>query len=706
MDSNDYLQLVADLGSGYSDICPMDEGGMGSIYRAHKDSLDVEVVIKKIKKKFSGRLNERAEANILKLLKHKYLPRIYDVIESRDGYIYTIMDLISGENLQHYITNRGSVDQKKAYRWACQLCEVVEYLHAQTPPILHCDIKPSNIIITPEEDICLIDFNTSLVFSDGVLAIGATPGYAAPEQYTKLIPRTVGAEDATIPAYTGTSSRTASRTSGASSSLTAAQTVSAGNYGTISPRTDIYGIGATLYFALTGTRPNRSLEPVKPITAYKLKLSRSFQNIILRAMQKNPKDRFGSAKEMLRALRDIHMMDTRYKNIVRLQWVTLLCALSCAAVGAGLTVWGANLIHQENDAEYAYNVLRGQTAGEATQFDEAEKYLDAAIAIYDNRLEAYTAKALLLYRQGEYARCIDEIKTIFSRPLVCNDQQEWANVCYIAANSYYELADYENAVQWYQRAIEYSPSIEAYYRDCAIALAQAGKQTEVRQMLEQMRGLFPDAEASPSYQIVCAEINMSAGNNEEALRQLQEIIAQSSDEQLLSRAYVMAAQVCKKIGDTSLDQEIALLEDGVSRLSGSYRNVVGSYLGIAYASKAERSEDSAYAQKALETFEMLRENGLKTLSVRLNIAVLQQQLKQYDNAAKTLEELTEDYPNEYSVYKRFAFLYAEIESQQRQGYAKTKAYYELAEQYYQLARAAGTEDSEMTQLEEIVRTLK
>ena len=130
-------------------------------------------------------MDERAEANILKTLKHKYLPRIYDVIESPSGYVYTIMDMIPGENMQNYVKTHGPVSQKLAYRWACQLCEVIAYLHSQVPPILHCDIKPSNIMITPAGDICVIDFNTSLVFSKGVLAIGATPGYAAPEQYTR-----------------------------------------------------------------------------------------------------------------------------------------------------------------------------------------------------------------------------------------------------------------------------------------------------------------------------------------------------------------------------------------------------------------------------------------------------------------------------------------------------------------------------------------
>ena len=137
MNYNETSQWAADLGSGYSSIRPLGEGGMGTLYRAHKDSLDVDVVIKRVKQKFKGRMDERAEANILKTLKHKYLPRIYDVIESPSGYVYTIMDMIPGENMQNYVKTHGPVSQKLAYRWACQLCEVIAYLHSQVPPILH-----------------------------------------------------------------------------------------------------------------------------------------------------------------------------------------------------------------------------------------------------------------------------------------------------------------------------------------------------------------------------------------------------------------------------------------------------------------------------------------------------------------------------------------------------------------------------------------
>ena len=199
METTDRRQWITDVGNGYSRMRPLDEGGMGTLYLAYKDSLDIDVVIKRVKQKFRGRMDERAEANILKNLKHKYLPRIYDIINSPSGYVYTIMDYIQGENMQKYIEKNGPANQKTVYRWACQLCEAVAYLHTQTPPILHCDIKPSNVMITPSGDICVIDFNTSLVFSKGVLALGATPGYAAPEQYAKG--PTKSDEEATLPLF-------------------------------------------------------------------------------------------------------------------------------------------------------------------------------------------------------------------------------------------------------------------------------------------------------------------------------------------------------------------------------------------------------------------------------------------------------------------------------------------------------------------------
>ena len=386
MNYNETSQWAADLGSGYSAIRPLGEGGMGTLYRAHKDSLDVDVVIKRVKQKFKGRMDERAEANILKTLKHKYLPRIYDVIESPSGYVYTIMDMIPGENMQNYVKTHGPVSQKLAYRWACQLCEVIAYLHSQVPPILHCDIKPSNIMITPAGDICVIDFNTSLVFSKGVLAIGATPGYAAPEQYTRpgASPDTIETVplEETMPlrgykdafAYQNVRSNKDPSGRGVSNSVTAAQATNAGGYGTISKRTDVYGIGATLYYAITGQQPGHSLKDVRPITSYKLKFSRSFLLIIARAMMKRQEERFCDAQEMLRALQDIHAIDGRYKKVVHSQRVVAAVSLVLAVSGTLAILFGVQRIGVERYAAYDALVRKGRTAADEMRFDEAVRY--------------------------------------------------------------------------------------------------------------------------------------------------------------------------------------------------------------------------------------------------------------------------------------------------------------------------------------------
>ena len=146
-------------------------GGTGDLFVAHKKGMNIDVVIKRTQLQYQHIMNQENESSILKSLKHQYLPR---------------MDLISGQNLQQYVEQNGPVNQKECYRWACQLCEVMQYLHQENnekPAIIHCDIKPGNVMITNSGDICLIDFNTSLIFRRDKTAVGVTDGYAAPEQY-------------------------------------------------------------------------------------------------------------------------------------------------------------------------------------------------------------------------------------------------------------------------------------------------------------------------------------------------------------------------------------------------------------------------------------------------------------------------------------------------------------------------------------------
>ena len=715
MNYNESSQWAADLGSGYSAIRPLGEGGMGTLYRAHKDSLDVDVVIKRVKQKFKGRMDERAEANILKTLKHKYLPRIYDVIESPSGYVYTIMDMIPGENMQNYVKTHGPVSQKLAYRWACQLCEVIAYLHSQVPPILHCDIKPSNIMITPADDICVIDFNTSLVFSKGVLAIGATPGYAAPEQYTRpgASPDTIETVplEETMPlrgykdafAYQNVRSNKDPSGRGVSNSVTAAQATNAGGYGTISKRTDVYGIGATLYYAITGQQPGHSLKDVRPITSYKLKFSRSFLLIIARAMMKRQEERFCDAQEMLRALQDIHAIDGRYKKVVHSQRVVAAVSLVLAVSGTLAILFGVQRIGVERYAAYDALVRKGRTAADEMRFDEAEQDLQQAIAIYDDQLEAYVEQAVLLYRQGKYQECIDAVETTQSRELKYYSRQSVANLYNVAAEAYYELESYESAATMYQKAIGYSPDILSYYQGEATALIQLGDYSGADEVLAEMAKAVPDAEQSGAYQVVQSELLRKQGDLPDALDAARKAIGSADGNDQLARAYRLAASICEDIGDSMLSEEINLLNQGIEQLPDGYYNALAGQLASAYIRQAEATGNPGYQKDALRTYQQLEKNGNTTLEVRLNIAMLQYQLHDFSKAMEMLQALKKDYPKDYRVYKWLAFVQGELDLQNGASYTKTLGYYETAAELYRAEQASGVYDPQMDELDRMAR---
>lgn len=715
MNYNETSQWAADLGSGYSAIRPLGEGGMGTLYRAHKDSLDVDVVIKRVKQKFKGRMDERAEANILKTLKHKYLPRIYDVIESPSGYVYTIMDMIPGENMQNYVKTHGPVSQKLAYRWACQLCEVIAYLHSQVPPILHCDIKPSNIMIAPAGDICVIDFNTSLVFSKGVLAIGATPGYAAPEQYTRpgASPDTIETVplEETMPlrgykdafAYQNVRSNKDPSGRGVSNSVTAAQATNAGGYGTISKRTDVYGIGATLYYAITGQQPGHSLKDVRPITSYKLKFSRSFLLIIARAMMKRQEERFCDAQEMLRALQDIHAIDGRYKKVVHSQRVVAAVSLVLAVSGTLAILFGVQRIGVERYAAYDALVRKGRTAADEMRFDEAEQDLQQAIAIYDDQLEAYVEQAVLLYRQGKYQECIDAVETTQSRELKYYSRQSVANLYNVAAEAYYELESYESAATMYQKAIGYSPDILSYYQGEATALIQLGDYSGADEVLAEMAKAVPDAEQSGAYQVVQSELLRKQGDLPDALDAARKAIGSADGNDQLARAYRLAASICEDIGDSMLSEEINLLNQGIEQLPDGYYNALAGQLASAYIRQAEATGNPGYQKDALRTYQQLEKNGNTTLEVRLNIAMLQYQLHDFSKAMEMLQALKKDYPKDYRVYKWLAFVQGELDLQNGASYTKTLGYYETAAELYRAEQASGVYDPQMDELDRMAR---
>ncbi|MGQ9548960.1 MAG: protein kinase domain-containing protein, partial [Roseiflexus sp.] len=171
------------------------QGGMGAVYRARDLRLStVNWAIKEMSQaQITGPLElqqTRAafqqEAELLAGLSHPGLPKVVDHFE-QDGKAYLVMEFVPGSSLLALARREGlPFPLPRVLDWARQICEVLEYLHNRPSPIIFRDLKPANVMLTPEGRIKLVDFGIARLFKPGkerdTQAFG-TLGYSAPEQY-------------------------------------------------------------------------------------------------------------------------------------------------------------------------------------------------------------------------------------------------------------------------------------------------------------------------------------------------------------------------------------------------------------------------------------------------------------------------------------------------------------------------------------------
>src|SRR5258707_1514975 len=168
-------------------------GGMAAVYQAKDLKHDTTCAIKEMSlssvpsyEHAQAIQNFLAEATILSRLNHPNLPVFTDFF-TEDSRHFLVMEYIEGDTLEALLEhNDGSFSERRVLGWARQLCDVLEYLHSQQPPVIFRDMKPCNIMLTRTGRIKLIDFGIARLFrhsgSQDTQLLG-TPGFAPPEQY-------------------------------------------------------------------------------------------------------------------------------------------------------------------------------------------------------------------------------------------------------------------------------------------------------------------------------------------------------------------------------------------------------------------------------------------------------------------------------------------------------------------------------------------
>lgn len=261
------------LNNRYELLQPLGQGGMAKVYLAKDRFLGRRVAVKILHPslsddhRFLARFRREAEAAAA--LNHPHIVSVYDV-GNDDNLHYIVMEYVEGLNLKELIVQNGALSPRRAVDIAWQVANALQYAHEHG--LVHRDIKPHNIIVAPSGIVKVTDFGIAKVTTEATLTeetvtLG-TAQYLSPEQAQN---------------------------------------------GPVTPRTDIYQLGVVLYEAVTGFVPfpgenpiavalaHVKEEPVRP-TLLHTDVSQDLENIILKAMAKNPKDRFASAEEMAQAL--------------------------------------------------------------------------------------------------------------------------------------------------------------------------------------------------------------------------------------------------------------------------------------------------------------------------------------------------------------------------------------------------------------------
>jgi serine/threonine-protein kinase len=267
----------------YTIVRKLGEGGMGAVYQARQEAIDQDIAIKVLLSEAarSPEIVQRfhREAKVISMLSHPNIIRVFIFGRTEEGLLYLAMEFVNGRELREDLRGQP-MDELRAIRIMKQACSALAEAHDLG--IIHRDLKPDNILLTKfrgdNDFVKILDFgiakitenedsNQAKLTQAGI--VYGTPEYLSPEQAQAL---------------------------------------------KLDRRTDIYSLGVMLYEMMTGQVPFMADSPVKILTKHVFeeprrpneiaggRIAPTMENIILKAMKKDPKERFDNALDMFRAL--------------------------------------------------------------------------------------------------------------------------------------------------------------------------------------------------------------------------------------------------------------------------------------------------------------------------------------------------------------------------------------------------------------------
>ena len=609
------LEIGSLLDGKYKILNKIGQGGMSVVYLAMNEKANKQWAIKEMRKEKNKNYEIMkqsliTETNLLKELKHSYLPSIADIIEN-DDTIIIVMDYVEGRPLSDILSEEGVIEEDKVADYAIQLCDVLDYLHSQNPPIIYRDLKPANIMLRPDGKITLIDFGTARKYNyDSVsdtTCLG-TIGYAAPEQFAG---ETLRQTDA---------------------------------------RTDIYNLGATMYHLLTGVNPSEPPYELYPIRRWDESLSNGLEKIILRATRKDPDKRFNDCKEMSYALQHFRDLDDSYivtqKKKIYLFAASLILSFtffSMAIVVNGMEKREISKVYNNYLSEAALKIA---SAGSENVVDsDILKLFRDAINISPNSTEAYIRMLDYYCDLGQTRNGLMAISAMIASgtgDLGNNDDlmMRMGQIYFLGNSKDTEFdIDYGTAARYFDKVnIKKYPQAK-YYSSLARSLSEIGTDWNI---------IVKDMKNVDEY------LNTEVNEEEKA-----EIYI------TLSKIYRANAFAIQKVGEKPFDKAMELLNKAGEILNSSYidKDLKEKYLPELYFGFA----DAYYRRANIEPDEKESRNDLyeaisyyerylifatpeQTVLFKNRVGDIYRVLGEYKRAAKEYEDIIEKYPEDATAY--------------------------------------------------------
>ncbi|MCD7730661.1 MAG: protein kinase [Oscillospiraceae bacterium] len=687
---NDTYRIEERLGSG----------GGGIVYKAYHLRLKKYVAVKLVKDEVKGQINERAETDILKKLKHEGLPQVYDFIADGND-IYTVMEYIDGSSLFDLIKEKGKLQYKSCLELSKELCSAAAYLHTRKPQIIHSDIKPQNIMLTSEGKLCLIDFNISSVFGGDLYTVGSSDGYSPPEQY--LARPTVSKKRPADNDETEIIGDTTVLISDITTDSDITEQPASFPKSVIDTCSDVYSIGAVMYSMITGYKPSNAKKQVIPIHQLDENIPEAYAFIVEKAMQRDKKDRFPSAVEMLDALNNIHKLDSRYKRMRARHIISYVFCLLLLAGSAVSIVYGKNLMTVESADKLNAYISEMEEISESGIYTDFDALYERALSEYPENSEIKYYKALELYESRLYSDALEFMNTEIYPYIDSLTETSRSNIYFMTADIYYRSDDYENAVIYYASALSHNSANPDIYRDYAVSLSRLGGDENTDKAKAMLDAAIDCGLSEDGIYYVTGEIQYALGEYEQSAENLRSAAALSEDENLKRNAYLICSQAYDKLigsGNEPLMLEcIGILEEALMNISPENQDIIKNSLIREYINYSEFTGKLEYAAKAVSLLDSITEKNYRT---EMNIAILCDKLGDVKTAKRVLTDMLEDDKRSaeeyFTIYVRLAYCEADIQSEitnAERNYSEFDSYYSQAKKIYD---ENGLSDPEMDKL--------